>query len=240
MDRLEALPRDGHFERFMSLKIAIPLRSWAEPGDDHALAASSILSDHLEHRAVPSPGFTPHMCEQQEPSAKDPAEVPVIDTDRSTKHTTQNRPGSSVRHNHIVAPLGPSSNDRVSIRTGGAAADCGTARGAAGLGGAGTSSERRRLEDWHEPCYVRRHLVYARIVTAVWVAVSIGLAGLWVVEGDWSGGSGGGASGADFCASHHCIPSFDSGPGEIVACEDGRWSQSGGLQGACSSHGGER
>jgi len=93
MYRLEALLPNGHFERLMSLKIAIPLRRSAEPSDYHELAAPSILSDHLEHCAVPSSGLAPHMGEQQEPPAKDPAEVPVVDTRWSAMHTTHNRPG---------------------------------------------------------------------------------------------------------------------------------------------------
>lgn len=44
----------------------------------------------------------------------------------------------------------------------------------------------------------------------------------------------------DFCATHQCIPSFDSGHGSIVQCADGNWSHSGGLPGACSHHGGVR
>jgi hypothetical protein len=43
-----------------------------------------------------------------------------------------------------------------------------------------------------------------------------------------------------FCASHSCIPNFDNGHGSIVQCADGMWSHSGGVQGACSDHGGER
>jgi hypothetical protein len=42
-----------------------------------------------------------------------------------------------------------------------------------------------------------------------------------------------------FCASHDCIPNFSNGHGFIVQCADGKWSHSGGLQGACSYHGGE-
>jgi hypothetical protein len=42
-----------------------------------------------------------------------------------------------------------------------------------------------------------------------------------------------------FCTTHECIPSFDEGNGSIVKCEDGEWSHSGGLPGACSWHGGE-
>lgn len=58
---------------------------------------------------------------------------------------------------------------------------------------------------------------------------------------DASSGSGDSAppDTANFCSSHDCIASFDSGNGSIVQCNDGQWSQSGGLPGACSSHGGE-
>lgn len=62
-----------------------------------------------------------------------------------------------------------------------------------------------------------------------------------------SGDSGQGASGASsdsdtggFCTTHECIPSFYQGHGSIVQCNDGQWSHSGGLAGACSYHGGER
>lgn len=43
-----------------------------------------------------------------------------------------------------------------------------------------------------------------------------------------------------FCATHGCVPSFEKGRGSIVQCEDGMWSRSGGLSGACSHHGGVR
>jgi hypothetical protein len=43
---------------------------------------------------------------------------------------------------------------------------------------------------------------------------------------------------AEFCATHDCIDNFEEGNGSIVQCEDGSWSQSGGIQGACSHHGG--
>lgn len=46
-------------------------------------------------------------------------------------------------------------------------------------------------------------------------------------------------SASGFCAKHDCIDNFDEGNGSIVQCEDGMWSHSGGLQGACSGHGGE-
>jgi hypothetical protein len=53
-----------------------------------------------------------------------------------------------------------------------------------------------------------------------------------------TGGSGGSASG--FCDTHDCIASFYEGRGSIVRCADGEWSHSGGIQGACSYHGGVR
>ncbi len=43
----------------------------------------------------------------------------------------------------------------------------------------------------------------------------------------------------DFCLTHDCIPNFDNGNGYPVECTDGTWSDSGGIQGACSDHGGE-
>ena len=43
---------------------------------------------------------------------------------------------------------------------------------------------------------------------------------------------------AGFCDTHACIPSFASGRGTVVQCSDGLWSHSGGIQGACSGHGG--
>lgn len=42
----------------------------------------------------------------------------------------------------------------------------------------------------------------------------------------------------DFCATHDCIPNYDNGNGSTVRCSDGMYSQSGGLRGACSGHGG--
>jgi hypothetical protein len=47
------------------------------------------------------------------------------------------------------------------------------------------------------------------------------------------------SSEADFCSTHACIDSFYEGTGYIVQCNDGMWSHSGGLSGACSYHGGE-
>lgn len=42
-----------------------------------------------------------------------------------------------------------------------------------------------------------------------------------------------------FCESHTCIGNFSNGNGAVVECNDGEWSHSGGLSGACSHHGGE-
>jgi hypothetical protein len=42
-----------------------------------------------------------------------------------------------------------------------------------------------------------------------------------------------------FCSSHTCIANFPNGSGTVVECNDGQWSHSGGLSGACSHHGGE-
>jgi hypothetical protein len=47
------------------------------------------------------------------------------------------------------------------------------------------------------------------------------------------------AEDAQFCSTHTCIPNFPDGSGIVVECNDGQWSHSGGLSGACSHHGGE-
>jgi hypothetical protein len=47
------------------------------------------------------------------------------------------------------------------------------------------------------------------------------------------------ATDTQFCQTHTCIANFQNGNGYIVQCVDGEWSHSGGLQGACSYHGGE-
>jgi hypothetical protein len=52
-------------------------------------------------------------------------------------------------------------------------------------------------------------------------------------------GATSGETNADFCATHECIANFYNGNGYIVQCADGMWSHSGGIQGACSYHGGE-
>jgi hypothetical protein len=45
-------------------------------------------------------------------------------------------------------------------------------------------------------------------------------------------------SSPDFCDTHDCIPNYPNGNGSTVQCNDGSFSQSGGIQGACSHHGG--
>jgi hypothetical protein len=44
----------------------------------------------------------------------------------------------------------------------------------------------------------------------------------------------------DICAYFACIPNFPEGRGYVVVCQDGMISRSGGVQGACSQHGGVR
>ena len=41
----------------------------------------------------------------------------------------------------------------------------------------------------------------------------------------------------DFCTTHDCIPNYPNGT-STVRCSDGSFSHSGGIQGACSHHGG--
>jgi hypothetical protein len=93
-------------------------------------------------------------------------------------------------------------------------------------------------------------LGYVAVVAAVTVpilAVFVGLA--WAANGfsldfneNGAGGSGGTVSGGGggFCSTHQCTGNFSNGNGYVVQCEDGEWSHSGGLSGACSYHGGER
>ena len=69
------------------------------------------------------------------------------------------------------------------------------------------------------------------IAFAVVAAICI----VWVVHR----GSSSNSPGGDFCTTHSCIANFDNGNGSVVQCADGTWSQSGGIQGACSGHGGE-
>jgi hypothetical protein len=47
-----------------------------------------------------------------------------------------------------------------------------------------------------------------------------------------------GSEDSSFCDTHDCIPNFDNGNGSVVQCADGTYSHSGGIQGACSHHGG--
>jgi hypothetical protein len=44
----------------------------------------------------------------------------------------------------------------------------------------------------------------------------------------------------DVCSYFDCIANFDNGVGYMEQCQDGMYSMSGGRQGACSHHGGER
>jgi hypothetical protein len=43
---------------------------------------------------------------------------------------------------------------------------------------------------------------------------------------------------SNFCDTHDCIPNYPNGNGTTVQCADGTYSHSGGIQGACSHHGG--
>jgi hypothetical protein len=43
-----------------------------------------------------------------------------------------------------------------------------------------------------------------------------------------------------FCSEHQCIGEFSSEPGTVAECNDGTFSHSGHIQGACSHHGGVR
>jgi len=42
-----------------------------------------------------------------------------------------------------------------------------------------------------------------------------------------------------FCEEHECIGDFEGEEGYVVECVDGSYSHAGGIQGACSDHGGE-
>jgi hypothetical protein len=53
-------------------------------------------------------------------------------------------------------------------------------------------------------------------------------------------GSTSNATDTRFCSTHSCIANFANGNGYIVQCNDGDWSHSGGLSGACSDHGGKK
>jgi hypothetical protein len=43
---------------------------------------------------------------------------------------------------------------------------------------------------------------------------------------------------SDICSYLSCIANFANGRGYVVQCVDGKFSKSGGIQGACSQHGG--
>jgi hypothetical protein len=58
-------------------------------------------------------------------------------------------------------------------------------------------------------------------------------------EGEDEVGSASHAGDTKFCSEHTCIGSFTTEPGTVVECSDGTFSHSGGIQGACSDHGGE-
>jgi hypothetical protein len=53
-------------------------------------------------------------------------------------------------------------------------------------------------------------------------------------------GSSSHAGDQSFCDTHECIGEYESEPGTVVQCADGTYSHAGGIQGACSHHGGER
>jgi hypothetical protein len=53
-------------------------------------------------------------------------------------------------------------------------------------------------------------------------------------------GSASHAGDAEFCDAHRCIGNFTTEDGTVVECADGTFSHAGGLDGACSDHGGER
>lgn len=59
-------------------------------------------------------------------------------------------------------------------------------------------------------------------------------------EGTDEVGSASHAGDAEFCDEHHCIGDFTTEDGTVVECADGTYSHAGGLDGACSDHGGER
>lgn len=44
---------------------------------------------------------------------------------------------------------------------------------------------------------------------------------------------------SSFCGEHECIGDFESEEGYVVECQDSTYSHAGGIQGACSDHGGE-
>ncbi len=57
-------------------------------------------------------------------------------------------------------------------------------------------------------------------------------------EGADEVGSPSHAGDQQFCAEHVCIGKFTEEDGNVAECEDGTFSHAGGIQGACSDHGG--
>jgi hypothetical protein len=57
-------------------------------------------------------------------------------------------------------------------------------------------------------------------------------------EGGDEVGSPSHAGDQQFCAEHVCIGKFTEEDGNVAECEDGTFSHAGGIQGACSDHGG--
>ena len=101
------------------------------------------------------------------------------------------------------------------------------------------SSDTRRRLARHRPPEValgpsRKSALRRRLILPLALMTAFGGAACGELTG-----SAGGHSHASFCDTHDCIPSFDEGQGYIVQCQDGEWSHSGGIQGACSGHGGE-
>jgi hypothetical protein len=59
-------------------------------------------------------------------------------------------------------------------------------------------------------------------------------------EGEEQVGSTSHVADAKFCSEHTCIGNFTTEGGTVVECSDATFSDAGGIQGACSHHGGER
>ncbi len=94
---------------------------------------------------------------------------------------------------------------------------------------------RAQIKDWKGEEYKASKPAIAMASCGLLAAIAgavVFLSSVHISESKRSAGS--------FCSSHECIPNFDNGRGSIVQCADGEWSHSGGLQGACSDHGGER
>jgi hypothetical protein len=57
---------------------------------------------------------------------------------------------------------------------------------------------------------------------------------------NFCGGGTIGSPAAGFCSYFACIKNFPNGRGYVEECADGMYSRSGGIQGSCSSHGGNQ